>query len=64
MSFRKCSHFLFNRNTLKKSELKFVKTRSFEKGSENDLINRVDLLSQDESKALWHKINQTLQIIH
>ena len=37
---------------------------SLDLGSASDLINKENLLSHDESKALWIKINQTLQIIH
>jgi hypothetical protein len=44
--------------------LSSIKNKSFKKGSKDDLNYIQDLLSQDESKALWIKINQTLQIFH
>ena len=64
MSFRKISHFWVYRNILKRIIYNPIKTISLGIGSNNDLKQLENLLSHDESKALWIKINQTLQIIH
>jgi hypothetical protein len=64
MSFRKFGLIEVFRNFLKRSHLHVSKNKSFDQGSKNDFQNSTNLLSQDESKALWIKINQTLQIIH
>lgn len=64
MSFRKLSHLRVYRNILKRIIFNPIKTISPEIGSKSDLKQLENLLSQDESKALWIKINQTLQIIH
>lgn len=63
MSFRILSHFGVYRNILKRIIFNPIKTISPGIGSNNDL-NKLEKLSHDESKALWIKINQTLQIIH
>ena len=63
MSFRKISHFGVYRNFLKRIIFNPIKTISLGIGSNSDL-NKLEKLSHDESKALWIKINQTLQIIH
>lgn len=64
MSFRKISHFWVYRNILRRIIFNPIKTISPEIGSTSDLKQIKNLLSHDESKALWIKINQTLQIIH
>jgi hypothetical protein len=64
MSFRKLSHLRVYRNILKRIIFNPIKTISPEIGSKGDLKQVENLLSHDESKALWIKINQTLQIIH
>ena len=66
MSFRNLSHFGVYRIIQNKNILSVSKKISFDQGSKNDFRNRKNLLSQDESKALWSKINinTTLQIIH
>jgi len=64
MSFRKFNHIEVYLNFLKRNHLRVIKNKSFDQGSKSDFQNRTNLLSQDESKALWIKINQTLQIIH
>jgi hypothetical protein len=46
-----------------KNELVIAHT-SLEIGSKSDFNNNENPLSHNESKALWIKINQTLQIIH
>ena len=63
MSFRKISHFWVYRNILNRIIFNPIKTISPGIGFNNDL-NKLEKLSHDESKALWIKINQTLQIIH
>jgi hypothetical protein len=64
MSFRKLSNFGVYRNILKRIIFNPIKTISLGKGSTSELKQLENLLSHDESKALWIKINQTLQIIH
>jgi len=64
MSFRILSHFGVYRNILKRIIFNPIKTISLGKGSTSELNQLENLLSHDESKALWIKINQTLQIIH
>jgi hypothetical protein len=64
MSFRKIIHFGVFRNFLKRIIFNPIKTISPETGSTSDLKQLENQLSHDESKALWIKINQTLQIIH
>ncbi len=64
MPFRKISHFWVYRNFLKRIILYQIKTISLGIGSNSDLKQLENQLSHDESKALWIKINQTLQIIH
>ncbi len=64
MSFRKLSVNWVYRNILKKNILCVSKNKSFDQGSNSDFQSSKNLLSHDESKALWIKINQTLQIIH
>ena len=64
MSFRNLSHFGVYRNILKRIIFNPIKTISPEKCSNSKLKQLENLLSHDESKALWIKINQTLQIIH
>ena len=64
MSFRILSHFGVYRNILKRIIFNPIKTISLGKGSTSELKQLENLLSHDESKALWIKINQTLQIIH
>jgi hypothetical protein len=64
MSFRILSHFGVYRNILKRIIFNPIKTISLGVGSNGELKQLENLLSQDESKALWIKINQTLQIIH
>jgi hypothetical protein len=64
MSFRILSHFGVYRNILKRIIFNPIKTISLGVGSNSELKQLENLLSQDESKALWIKINQTLQIIH
>jgi|GEM_PF-1637755 hypothetical protein len=64
MSFRNLSHFGVYRNILKRIIFNPIKTISLGKGSTSELKQLENLLSHDESKALWIKINQTLQIIH
>jgi hypothetical protein len=64
MSFRKLSLIGVYRNILKNLFLSVSKKKSLVQGSKNDFKNSKNLLSHDESKALWIKINQTLQIIH
>jgi hypothetical protein len=64
MPFRKISHFWVYRNFLKRIILYPIKTISLGIGSNSDLKQLENQLSHDESKALWIKINQTLQIIH
>ena len=64
MSFRNLSHFGVYRNILKRIIFNPIKTISLGKGSTSELNQLENLLSHDESKALWIKINQTLQIIH
>jgi len=64
MSFRKLSLNWVYRNILKRNIYSSSKKASQLKGSKGDLKNIENLLSHDESKALWIKINQTLQIIH
>ena len=54
----------FYRNILKRITFNPIKTISPGIGSTSELKQLENLLSQDESKALWIKINQTLQIIH
>ena len=63
MSFRKLSLNWVYRNILKRIIFNPIKTISLGIGSNSDL-NKLEKLSHDESKALWIKINQTLQIIH
>jgi hypothetical protein len=64
MSFRILSHFGDYRNILKRIIFNPIKTISPGVGSNSELKQLENLLSHDESKALWIKINQTLQIIH
>ena len=64
MSFRNLSHFGVYRNILKRIIFNPIKTISLGIGSNSELKQLDNLLSHDESKALWIKINQTLQIIH
>ncbi len=64
MSFRILSHFGVYRNILKRIIFIPFKTISPGVGSNSELKQLENLLSHDESKALWIKINQTLQIIH
>jgi hypothetical protein len=64
MSFRILSHFGVYRNILKRIIFNPIKTISSGVGSNSELKQLENLLSHDESKALWIKINQTLQIIH
>jgi len=64
MSFRKLSLNWVYRNILKRNIYSSSTKASLLKGSKGDLKNIENLLSHDESKALWIKINQTLQIIH
>jgi hypothetical protein len=64
MSFRKLSLNWVYRNILKRNIYSSSKKASPLKGSKGDLKQIENLLSHDESKALWIKINQTLQIIH
>ena len=64
MSFRILSHFGVYRNILKRIIFNPIKTISPGIGSNSELKQLENLLSHDESKALWIKINQTLQIIH
>jgi hypothetical protein len=64
MYFRKLSLMGFYRNILKRIIFNPIKTISPGIGSTSELKQLENLLSQDESKALWFKINQTLQIIH
>ena len=64
MSFRKLSVNWVYRNILKRIIFNPIKTISLGKGSTSELKQLENLLSHDESKALWIKINQTLQIIH
>lgn len=64
MSFRKISHFWVYRNILKRIIFNPIKTISPGIGYKGDLKKIENLLSHDESEALWIKINQTLQIIH
>ncbi len=64
MSFRKLSLKWVYRNFLKRIIFNPIKTISPGIGSTSDLNKLENLLSRDESKALWIKINQTLQIIH
>jgi hypothetical protein len=64
MSFRKLSLNWVYRNILKRNIYSSSKIVSPLKGSKGDLKNIENLLSHDESEALWIKINQTLQIIH
>lgn len=51
-------------NFLKRIIFNPIKTISLGIGSTSDLKQLENPLSHDESKALWIKINQTLQIIH
>lgn len=64
MSFRNLSHFGVYRNILKRIIFNPIKTISLGIGSNSESKQLENLLSHDESKALWIKINQTLQIIH
>jgi len=64
MSFRKISHFGVYQNILKRIIFNPIKTISPQIGSKSELKQLENQLSHDESKALWIKINQTLQIIH
>ena len=64
MSFRKLSLNWVYRNILKRNIYSSSKKASLLKGSKGDFKNIENLLSHDESEALWIKINQTLQIIH
>jgi hypothetical protein len=64
MSLRILSHFGVYRNILKRIIFNPIKTISPGVGSNSELKQLENLLSHDESKALWIKINQTLQIIH
>lgn len=64
MSFRKISHFWVYRNILKRIIFNPIKTISPGIGSSSELKQLENQLSHNESKALWIKINQTLQIIH
>jgi hypothetical protein len=64
MSFRILSRFGVYRNILKRIIFNPIKTISLGVGSNSELKQLENLLSLDESKALWIKINQTLQIIH
>ena len=64
MSFRKLSNFGVYRSILKRIIFNPIKTISLGIGSTSELKQLENLLSHDESKALWIKINQTLQIIH
>lgn len=64
MSFIKLGLSGVYRNILKKRVFSSIKIISLGMGSKSDLKNIENLLSHDESKALWIKINQTLQIIH
>lgn len=64
MSFRKLSLIGVYRNILKRIIFNPIKTISPGVGSTSELKQLENLLSHDESKALWIKINQTLQIIH
>ena len=54
----------FYRFFLRKNIDKNNGNTSLEIGSTSDFDKKSNLLSHDESKALWIKINQTLQIIH
>ncbi len=64
MSFSKLILIGFYRNILKRIIFNPIKTISLGIGSNSELKQLENLLSHDESKALWIKINQTLQIIH
>ena len=64
MSFRILSHFGVYRNILKRIIFNPIKSISPGVGSNSELKQLENLLSHDESKALWIKINQTVQIIH
>ncbi len=64
MSFRKLSLNWVYRNILKRNIYSSSKKASLLNGSKGDLKKIENLLRHDESKALWIKINQTLQIIH
>jgi hypothetical protein len=64
MSFRKLSLNWVFRNILKRIIFNPIKTISPGVGSTSELKQLENLLSHDESKALWIKINQTFQIIH
>jgi hypothetical protein len=64
MSFRKIRLIGVYRNILKRIIFNPIKTISPGVGSTSELKQLENLLSHDESKALWIKINQTLQIIH
>lgn len=64
MSFRKLSLNVVYKNILRRNVLSSVETISLGMGSKCDIVGVKNLLSRDESKALWIKINQTLQIIH
>ena len=64
MSFRKLSYFWVFRNILNRNICSPVKTKSPKIGFKGNFKNIENLLSQDESEALWLKINQTLQIFH
>ncbi len=64
MSFSKLILIGFYRNILKRIIFNPIKTISLGIGSNSESKQLENLLSHDESKALWIKINQTLQIIH
>jgi len=64
MSFRKLRLIGFYRNILKRIIFNPIKTISPGIGSNSELKKLKNVLSHDESKALWININQTLQIIH
>ena len=64
MSLKKKSFTGAIRNILLRNVLMSNVNSSLEWGSKSDIKKNLNLLSHDESKALWIKINQTLQIIH
>ncbi len=64
MSFSKLILIGFYRNILKRIIFNPIKTISLGIGSNSESKQLENLLSHDESRALWIKINQTLQIIH
>jgi hypothetical protein len=64
MSFKKNFFFWIHEVFLGKNIIENNNNNSLELGSKSELEKKESLLSHDESKALWIKINQTLQIIH